>query len=1106
MEPSETAETAAATKPVAIGPLDPQIAEASDEAVGAMKGIFLAENWDIDLFAAEPDVANIVSFDIDARGRLFVCESFRQDRGVSDNRSHDETWLLADLASKTVQDRIDYHRKLLGDAAVTYTQHDDRIRRLVDTDHDGKADQSVVLASGFHRLEEGTGAGVLVRGNHIYYTCIPRLWNLIDKDDDGVADDRVVLSDGYGVRVAFRGHDLHGLVIGPDGRLYFSVGDRGYHVTTKENEVLANPATGAVFRCELDGSGLEVYCTGLRNPQELAFNDLGDWFTVDNNSDSGDKARIVQLLHHGDSGWRMYYQYLSDRGSFNEDRLWEPVHSEQPSYIVPPVANFTDGPSGLAFYPGTGFGDALKDHFLICDFRGTANQSGVRSFQLDPQGAFYKLGHSDQPIWSVLATDVAFGPDGAIYISDWVDGWKGVGKGRIYRVTDSQQTESDIVGQVATRLARDWSSLRSEDLVESLSHVDRRIRLEAQWELAARSDTDSFLGVAVNAEALPLARRHAIWGVDMIARLDSSKTPTVLDALRPLTSDPDSAVRAEVAKVLGQRGDTAAQSQLIQLLADKSPRVRYAAAMALSVQKASQAFVPVLQMIAENGTAAAPIDPAIRHAGQTYLANAIPVEMLSKLKNHDSELVRQSAVVALRRIKSGEVTAFLNDKSSLVMGEAVRAIHDEPIPQSLEALAALVESPLANVPILRRVIAANFRIGTLASATALAKFAARNSSPDAMRVETLDCLANWDSLDPRDRVLGDLRPAVKREIEDAVSAISPEVDSLLASSETVREKTIEVAAKLGIKQIAPSLASRTNDANHSFRVRANALMGLSKLDTPKAIALAREVRLAPANALVEASLKVLAEHDRAGSIDRFVEATTSRRLAVRQLAWDILAKCGNEQATETISQAVRQYIDGTLDGDVQLNVLEAAEGRIPDSLQEELHEHQLALAETNPLAPWLVALEGGDSKKGRSLFFDRTELSCVRCHKVDQNGGEVGPDLTVIGKQKERVYLLESICIPDSSIADGFGSMVIANDAGQLLTGVVKSENDELLELIQADGSIVRIPQDEIVTSRKGKSAMPADLLQHLSERELRDLVAYLASLREAAEPTAKVQ
>ncbi len=441
-------------------PLEPKVAAASDEAQQALGGFQLPSGWQGQLFAAEPDVANIVVFSLDNQGRAWVCESYRQSSGVTDNRGHDETWLKADLAAQTVADRIAYHKRLLGPEGVKqYQEQDDRIRLVEDTDGDGKADQSKVFVSGFNRLEDGTGAGVLVHRDAVYYTCIPKLWKFLDKDHDGVADERIVMSDGYGVRVAFRGHDMHGLIIGPDGRLYFSIGDRGYHLQTAEGKLLADPASGAVFRCELDGSHLEVFATGLRNPQELAFDKFGNLFTGDNNSDSGDKARWVYVVEGGDTGWRMHYQYLPDRGPFNREKIWHPFHPEQPAYIVPPIENVSDGPSGLAYYPGTGLGDRWENTFFLADFRGTPNQSGIRAIQVEPEGAFFKLKQNEKTVWNILATDLAFAPDGSIYISDWVDGWVGEGKGRIYRFFDPVSATSDVVlevkrllGQIGRRL------------------------------------------------------------------------------------------------------------------------------------------------------------------------------------------------------------------------------------------------------------------------------------------------------------------------------------------------------------------------------------------------------------------------------------------------------------------------------------------------------------------------------------------------------------------------------------------------------------------------------------------------------------------------------
>ncbi len=1073
-------------------PLEPEIEAASSEGADFMKGIRIPEGWQIQLYAAEPDVANVVAFDIDNRGRLFICETFRQNRGVTDNRGHDDKWLLADLAAETVQDRIDYHKELLGDAAVTYAQHDDRIRRLEDSDGDGKADRSYVVANGFNRLEEGTGAGILARGQDIYYTCIPKLWKLVDKDDDGNSDERVVLADGFGVRVAFRGHDMHGLVLGPDGRLYFSIGDRGYHVTTEDGQVLANPESGAVFRCELDGSGLEVYANGLRNPQELAFNDIGDLFSVDNNSDSGDKARVVHILEGGDSGWRMHYQYLPDRGPFNRERIWEPFHPEQPAYIVPPITNFTDGPSGLAYYPGTGFGDQLKDTFLICDFRGGPANSGIRTFKLQPEGAFYRMTDESDPIWTVLATDVAFGPDGALYISDWVDGWNGLGKGRIYRLSDPLYSQTPLVREVRQLLEGDWQQRPTEALRNDLAHVDRRIRFEAQWELARRRDVDTLLAVAGNTDLEMRNRLHAIWGADQVARQDPSQSEEVLKSLRGLLSDSDPVIRAAAAKVAGERGDIAAIPRLRELIKDESPRVRYFAVMSLGKLKDKESFAGFVGLLAEADNS----DPAIRHAGVMALVGSQDATRIASLSAHANESVRRAAVVALRRLKSGELSQFLNDASPLVVMEAARAIYDEPIPVAMNSLAALIDRPVGDAELVRRALNANFRLGSADTAARLAAFAARPTAPPEMRIEALNILDAWAAPDPRDRVLNAYRPIAARPMPEAADALTPQIESLMAGEPSVREEAIRVASMLGIKSIAPLLVIRVQDEQLSEELRASALVALARLDPPKAVALAREVKMLPATDLLTAALRVLATHDAKASVGKFVDATQSRNVEVRQLAWDLLAESKSPSADAAILSGVKSYLEGQLPADVQLNVLEAADGRVDAETQAALTEHGRLLAEKDPLATWLAALEGGDVERGSKLFFENTKLSCLRCHKVDRAGGEVGPNLTVIGKEKDRRYLLESICLPNAQVAKGFETALILNDSGQTFSGIVKSENDDFVDLIQSDGSQIRIPTEEIEGRRKGKSSMPEDLTKQMSLRDLRNLVAYLASLQ----------
>ena len=570
-------------------PETPSVAAASEEGQQSLAGFQIPAAWRANLFAAEPDVANPVAFKIDHRGRVWVCESFRQGIGVTDNRKHDRNWVNDDLASQTVGDRLAYHLKHLKDNAIEYARYDDRIRLLVDRDGDGRVDDAKVFSDHYNHIEEGTGAGVLPVGDHVYYSCIPNLWQLTDQDGDGRADERKSLHSGYGVRVAFRGHDMHGMIVGPDGKLYYSIGDRGYNVTTPDGHFV-DPASGAVFRCNLDGSDLEVVATGLRNPQELAFDDFGNLFTGDNNSDSGDQARWVYVAEGGDSGWRMYYQYLPDRGPFNREKLWHPRHAGQAAYIVPPICNFADGPAGLMYYPGTGLAAHFDQRFFLCDFRGTPSQSGIRTFKVEADGAFFKMVDDEKTLWNVLATDVDFGPDGALYVTDWVNGWNGEGKGRIYRFVDPEADASEAVKEVRRLLGGEIQQASNEELLLYLGHVDRRVRMQAQFALVDRQAVESLAAAARSADSL-LPRLHGLWGTGQLVERQQTNSELLLELL----SDSVAEIRAQAAKLVGDHGIQAAADRLLEQVRDEHPRVRYFAALSLGKLRDSRAVAPVLE-------------------------------------------------------------------------------------------------------------------------------------------------------------------------------------------------------------------------------------------------------------------------------------------------------------------------------------------------------------------------------------------------------------------------------------------------------------------------------------------------------------------------------
>ena len=365
-----------------------------------------------------------VSFCFDEKGNILVAESFRQENAVPDNRSS-PFWLEDDLQNQTLEDRLamyEYWADQRVNGMDFYTEFEERIRRLEDIDGDGVFETSTIVADGFNDPLDGTGAGLLVIDGDIWFTSIPSLWRLRDTNNDGYAETREAIFRGFGIRIALRGHDLHGLALGLDGRLYWSLGDRGYHLELEDGTELHSPGEGGVFRCELDGTNLELFHNGLRNPQELAFDKYGNLFTGDNNSDAGDKARLVYCVEGGETGWRMEYQTLegeNKRGPWVQENGWDPHADNRPAWILPAIDTIGSGPSGFVAYPGGGLSNRYDDHFFLCNFLGAAEHSNVLSFAVEPNGAHFKMVDLHTFVDRVLCTDVDFGYNGRMVISDW---------------------------------------------------------------------------------------------------------------------------------------------------------------------------------------------------------------------------------------------------------------------------------------------------------------------------------------------------------------------------------------------------------------------------------------------------------------------------------------------------------------------------------------------------------------------------------------------------------------------------------------------------------------------------------------------------------------
>ncbi len=1094
----------------------PKLASASDEGVKAIKRFQLPPGWKCELWAAEPDLAQPVSFYMDDTGKVYVCETFRHSQGVDDIRGHGD-WLDEELASKTVEDRIALLRRHYNNNLSSYTQHTERVRLLQDTKGLGKADRSVVYAEGFNQVLDGIAAGILARGQDVYLANIPHLWRLRDTNGDGVADERKSLSYGYGVRGGFLGHDLHGLAWGPDGRLYFSIGDRAGNVLV-DGHYVGNPDCGAVFRCNADGSGLEVYCYGLRNPQELAFDDFGNLFTGDNNSDGGDQARWVYLVENSDNGWRIGYQFIEGsaqheaRGPWNAEKMWAPKNPEQPLYVVPPIANIASGPSGVSYYPGTGGPEYFKGTFTLADFRGSSGGSGIHRFKLKPKGASFELIEADKMIWSILATDGDWGPDSAFYVLDWVEGWNQNGKGRIYKLTHEEGHKNPVVESTRQLLAEGFEKRSRKDLLGLLAHPNQRVRQNAQFQLASMGNEalESLLKVAKANDSLH-ARVHALWAIGQINRQDhpqgARSASLEMSTVISLLADPADEVRANAARVLSDAVYPGAYDALVKALSDPNPRVVSLAALAVG-KLAQPGVVPTLLDVAHR---LADTDPVVRHGVVMALTRCASTEQLAALATHEDESVRLVGLLALRRLQSSEIARFLSDKSPRLVLEAARAINDEPIAGALAELARLDLKGVAWGPLFNRVVNANYRHGTDASAKTLASIASTASFPEKGRVDALNALTDWPANNGRDRVTGIWRAtAFPRDAKAPRAALKEPVSKLLAGGPTaVRMAALHAVVATSLTDASAAVSGVALDTQADGKLRAEALRTLAALHAPDlGDVLARvaddaneDVRKTALglSAQVQASSPANPTGPTKAASDpmaRIIEVMNKGSIGEKQSALATAASIPGAAADQFLTTWMESLLAGKVAPELALDVLDAALRRTALKPLVARWEASLPKVAENDINPWKVCLLGGNAAEGRKVFYERAEVSCLRCHKVKGDGGEVGPELTGIIGRHDREYILTSILYPNAAIAQGFETALVSLKNGVTYAGVVKSETADEIELNSPEDGLLHLKKSEIESREKGLSGMPEGFGAVISKQDVRNLVEFLATAK----------
>ena len=554
VEPSQApAPNKAAGRPMSRrnGPVEPAEATVT---------LALPSDLEATLFAAEPLLSSPSDIDVDAMGRVWVCEVMNY-RGKKDTRPEG-----------------------------------DRILVLEDTDGDGQADKQTVFHQG-RDVDSALGICVIGEGpgRKVIVSCAPDVFVFHDDDGDLKADRKETLFTKTGVPQ--HDHSVHAFVVGPDGRWYFNFGNTGKAVHDRDGKPVSDRSgnivndsgkpyrQGMVFRCKPDGTDFEVLGHNFRNNYEVAVDSYGSLWQSDNDDDGNKGVRINYVMEHGNFGYvdeRTGAGWKVPRTNLEATVPLQHWHQNDPGVVPNLLLTGGGSPTGICVYEGRLLPERFRGALVHCD----AGPNVVRAYFVRPAAAGYEAtmetvidGSADR--W-FRPSDVCVAPDGSLIVADWYDpgvGGHGMGdtqKGRIFRVAP-QGSKWTVPAVELTTTVGAVAALASPNLCTRATALERL----AEEPDAAAAAIDATLSRPVGDDRY--AARLA-WAVGMlpgraaatVATLAASNDPRlravavrmcrlsrgdVIGLVEKLAADPEPAVRREAAIALhglaGERADRA---------------------------------------------------------------------------------------------------------------------------------------------------------------------------------------------------------------------------------------------------------------------------------------------------------------------------------------------------------------------------------------------------------------------------------------------------------------------------------------------------------------------------------------------------------------------
>ena len=1030
-----------------------------------------AEGLESTLWAAEPMVVNPTNIDVDSRGRVWVTE------GLNYRLSHGKPF-----------------KKIEGA---------DKVKILEDTDGDGKADKVTVFADNIYPIPMGIAveekydkAGKYL-GAKVYIGNSPDLLVLEDTDGDDKADKRYPLLTGFGG--VDSDHGVHGMVLGVDGKLYFTHGDgccsdqvdhshrdQNFDVVDRSGRHVSSDQLANTLRVDRDGTNFEIVADRQRNNYETCMNSFGNLFTSDNDDDGNRGSRVIWVMEGGKYGYR----------TPGSPRHWG---EDVPGNVPKLVGTGNGSPCGVMVYEG----DLLPAEYKGAVLEAEAGPRYINYFPITRKGAAFRTEHkimlkSDDPWFRPV--DVTAAPDGSVFVADWYDG--GVGghnfqdqtTGRIYRVAPTGVKSKKIAYDfttipgliealkspvVATRdAARRGLIARGQEagqaVTELMVHADPAIQARALWTahgiygdpvaLVAAMSTMKAPPAMVEQAARILGRDLARVGKVVYTRPIADQQPPALKNLatfNALADHPDAGVRREVILALRDVPTPQAGAALRRLAASWDGQDRwYLEALGLALRGREAKFLSDLF----DGTLYGPMNVEEEaKASPLALPPYFPVDRNEAfISASDPELPPANAL----------------SKTIGLAWELRRA-------ETLPAIVALL--PRLATPELQQ--AADDVIKQLndpAGAVALAALLGREITDPARRRQVLSTLAK--------KIDGPW--AAARENVAVVKAI---VDTL-ADPET-RPQAIMLAAATGDPRYADTLVKVVGDEKAGVASRTAAVEALGRIKPPGTakllddlIAGARGGKPADLDA-AEAAVRTLPRLGDARDRLQALMAAADAPLALRREALRTFVGLGGGGAKllamatdKTLPDALKTEATSVLYGHPDRAIRDQAAKVLP-----------LTTASGKPL-PSLYELvrREGNAQKGQDVFFKAGATACGTCHRVQGRGQWVGPDLSTIGTKYDRKELLNNILSPSAAISYNYRTAILALADGQVVTGLPVEESAERIVLKTAEGKRITVRPGEVEARKVGDvSLMPEGLAQALGERDLVDLLAYLGTLKQ---------